>query len=349
MTLHTNKFDRNFKAIILLSLLVVLLYFAGHIFFPIFFAAFVALGLSSIANRLDKFGLNRFVSAFLITLFLSLIFVAVILFLTIEGYQITSELNSMSGSKTMDMMGSLIENLRYKLGLSGPAMQEPINSISESILSSSGKIIRSLFSGVQSTVVFFSLVPIYIFFMLSYRTVFSKFLNRALKADNLADGQKVVEELIEMLRRYVNGLFIVIVIVAILNSVGLYFIGIGHPIFFGTATAILMVIPYIGVLIGSIVPAAIAFITLGSIWYPVAVLSLYTFVQFLEANYITPAIVGTSINLNPLAIIIGMVILGALGGVLAMIIAVPIIATIRILLNHSSDFSAFAILFEQEE
>ena len=150
-----------------------------------------------------------------------------------------------------------------------------------------------------------------------------------------------------MLRKYVNGLFIVIVIVAVLNTIGLLLIGVDHPVFFGTATALLMVIPYIGVFIGSIVPAAIALITMDSIWYPVAVIGMYAFVQFLEGNYITPTIVGSSVNLNPLAIIIGMVVLGTVGGIIALIIAVPLIATAKILLHHSS-YSSFAILFENE-
>lgn len=118
-------------------------------------------------------------------------------------------------------------------------------------------------------------------------------------------------------------------------------------IYFGTATALLMVIPYIGVLIGSIVPAAIAFITMDSIWYPVAILGMYVVIQFVEGNYITPAIIGTSVNLNPLAIIIGMVVLGAVGGIVALVIAVPVIATVKILLKHSKEFKSFAILFEQ--
>jgi predicted PurR-regulated permease PerM len=53
------------------------------------------------------------------------------------------------------------------------------------------------------------------------------------------------------------------------------------------------------------------------------------------------------VNLNPLAIIIGMVVLGTVGGIVALIIAVPLIATAKILLHHSS-YHSFAILFENE-
>lgn len=344
---NTNTIDHWSKVAILLTLILVLFYFGSHILFPILFAAFIALALSGLAGRMDKWGINRFISAFLLTAMISAVFVAIVIYLSYEGVRITDEIGSLSGRKTMDVMVSLFDMVSRKLELTGTGMEDPISSFTGTVLSSSGKILSTLVKGVQSTVVFFSLVPIYIFFLLAYRNVFVRFLEAYLGASKEQAGKNVVSEIMTMLKKYVGGLGIVILIVAVLNSVGLYIIGLEHAVFFGTATALLMVIPYIGSIIGSVVPAAIAFITMDSFWYPVAILGMYVIVQFVEGNYITPAIVGTSLNLNPLAIIIGMVILGAVGGIVALVIAVPVIATIKILLKHSKEFSSFAILFEQ--
>lgn len=344
---NTNTVDHWSKVGIILALILLLFYFGGNILFPILFAAFISLALSSFASRMDGWGINRFISAFLLTGFISAVFVGVVIYLSYEGVRITDEISKLSGKKTLDTMVSLFEMVNRKLNVSATGMDDPISSFTGTVLSSSGKILSTLMKGFQSTVVFFSLVPIYIFFMLAYRPVFVRFLEEALGASKEQEGKDVVSQIIHMLKKYVGGLGIVILIVAVLNSIGLYVIGLDHAVFFGTSTALLMVIPYIGVIIGSIVPAAIAFITMDSYWYPVAILGMYVVVQFVEGNYITPAIVGTSLNLNPLAIIIGMVILGAVGGIVALIIAVPLIATIKIFLKHSKEFHSVAILFEQ--
>lgn len=343
---ETNTIDRWTKSALFLTLILLLFYFGGHILFPVLFAGFIALALSGIARRMDNWGINRFLSAFLLTLILSVIFMGIIAFLSLEGVRVADEIRAMSGSKTIDTVVSIFEMAKDKLELSS-SVEDPISNWTGSILSSSGEVISAVIGGLQSTVIFFSLVPIYIFFMLAYRKVFARFLEAATVNKTEDTGKKIMEEITDMLRKYVNGLFIVILIVAALNTIGLWIIGVDHPLFFGTATALLMIIPYIGVFIGSIVPAAIALITLDSIWYPIAVISMYAFIQFIEGNYITPTIVGSSVNLNPLAIIIGMVVLGTVGGIVALIIAVPLIATAKILLHHSS-YRSFAILFENE-
>lgn len=347
--MRNNTIDHWSKVALLLALILLLFYFGSHILFPILFSAFIALALSGMAGKMDKWGVNRFISAFLLTMMLSVVFIGIVMYLSFEGVRITDEISKLSGKKTLDAMVSLFEMVGHKMELSGTGIDDPISSFTGTVLSSSGKILSTLIKGLQSTVVFFSLVPIYIFFMLAYRSVFVKFLESYLGASKEQEGKNVVGDIITMLKKYVSGLGIVILIVAVLNSIGLLIIGLDHAVFFGTATALLMVIPYIGVLIGSIVPAAIAFITMDSIWYPVAILGMYVVIQFVEGNYITPAVVGTSVNLNPLAIIIGMVVLGAVGGIVALVIAVPVIATVKILLKHSKEFSSFAILFEQTE
>jgi predicted PurR-regulated permease PerM len=257
----TNTIDRWTKSALFVALILLLFYFGGNILFPILFAGFIALALSGFARKMDKWGVNRFISAFLLTVLLSSVFIGIIAFLSMEGVHVADEIKAMSGSKTLDTAVSIFEMAKEKLELSSSA-EDPISSWTGSLISSSGEVISTLIGGLQSTVVFFSLVPIYIFFILAYRKVFTRFLEASSVNKTEETGKKIVEEISDMLRKYVNGLFIVILIVAVLNTVGLWIIGVDHPLFFGTATALLMIIPYIGVFIGSVVPAAIALITL---------------------------------------------------------------------------------------
>jgi predicted PurR-regulated permease PerM len=83
-------------------------------------------------------------------------------------------------------------------------------------------------------------------------------------------------------------------------------------------------------------------------WYALIILAMYGLIQVVEGNYITPAIIGGSLNLNPLVIIIGLILLGLIGGTFGLVLAVPIIATIKIALRHSKRYRHIALLFENE-
>lgn len=336
--------DRIFKSSILVALLVLVIYLAGNIIFPVMLSVFIVLALKDVMNWFDSKKVPVTISALLVTVGLSVVFLGVIWLLVIEGYQLTTDIQGVSGSATLDSLEHLLNLAQEKFNLTEENVESPIKSAASTIFSFSGQVLSAVFYGLQSALVFLSLIPLYVFFMLTFRKQANKFLKLQFDVVREQHFRKMIDDVSMMLRRYLGGLFIVISIVGTLNSIGLSVIGLKHAVFLGYATALLMIIPYIGVIVGSIIPAVLALITLDSPWYALIVLGMYVVIQFAEGNYITPKIVGGSVNLNPLSIIIGMVILGMIGGTLALVLAVPIIATIRILLASSKLYKHYAVL-----
>src|SRR5690606_24897768 len=115
-------------------------------------------------------------------------------------------------------------------------------------------------------------------------------------------------------------------IVAVLNTAGLMVMGIQFAWFFGILASLLMLIPYIGIAIGSIIPALFAIATKDNIWYSLGVIIWFQVVQFLEANVITPNIVGSKVSINPLMAIVGLLLGGMLFGLAGLILALPMVA-----------------------
>jgi predicted PurR-regulated permease PerM len=128
--------------------------------------------------------------------------------------------------------------------------------------------------------------------------------------------------------------------------VGLLILGIDHAIFFGILSGILTIIPYIGIFIGATLPALFALLTKDSVWYPIGVVAIFSFVQFLEGNFITPRITGSKVSINALAAIIALLIGGKILGIAGIILAIPIMGIIRVLLTHSVHLKSFVILLE---
>lgn len=77
---------------------------------------------------------------------------------------------------------------------------------------------------------------------------------------------------------------------------------ISNPFFYGFFVALLL-IPYIGVIIGSLVPTNIALTTKNQAWYALGVIAIFGFIQFLEGNFITPKITGSKVSVNAFVVI----------------------------------------------
>jgi predicted PurR-regulated permease PerM len=87
-----------------------------------------------------------------------------------------------------------------------------------------------------------------------------------------------------------------------------------------------------------------ALITKDSVWYAIGVIIVFTVVQFLEGNFITPRITGSKVSINALAAIIALLIGGKILGIAGMILAVPAIGIVKIILSYSTYLKPFVIL-----
>jgi predicted PurR-regulated permease PerM len=126
----------------------------------------------------------------------------------------------------------------------------------------------------------------------------------------------------------------------------LLLLGIDHAIFFGILSGILTIIPYIGIFIGALFPVIMALLTKDSMWYPAGVVIIFTIVQFIEGNFITPRITGSRVSINALAAIVALLIGGKILGIAGMILAVPALGIIKIILSHTTHLKHFVILIE---
>lgn len=185
-------------------------------------------------------------------------------------------------------------------------------------------------------------IPIYMFLLLIYRDKIKLFFLSMIPNDN--DELVWKKDIENVTQGYITGLMLVILIVAALNTMGLLFLGIKHAIFFGILSGVLTIIPYVGIFIGALLPFLMALITKDSIWYAVGVVIVFTVVQFLEGNFITPRITGSKVSINALAAIIALLLGGKILGIAGMILAVPAIGVLKIAVAYSTRLKPFVIL-----
>jgi putative heme transporter len=340
MTANKNSFNRldyTYKVLMVIALIIVGTILARDIVIPIMIAGILTIVLMPLVKKLE-----RKISS---TLAITIVLMSTLILFVMAGILIVNQLASLVNdlpdleTKFNSWVDQISDSLRNELGMT---VKEQ-NQLLKNSLTSLSKYATSLLSATTYLISLLVQIPIYILLFLIYRDRFTAFFTSLLSDQEELAWKKEVENVVQ---GYISGLLLVTIIVAILNSAGLLILGIDHAIFFGILSGILTIIPYVGIFIGASLPVVMALLTKDSLWYPAGVVIIFSLVQFLEGNFITPNITGSKVSINALAAIIALLIGGKILGIAGMILAVPALGIVKIMLSRSTHLKHFVILIE---
>lgn len=343
-TLNLQKIS---SALIIIGVFIYVSIVAKSIIIPFIFAGLFAFLLKPICDKLEHLIPNREIaSAFSFIVVLLPLFVLVALF-SVQFFSVFENLPAIG--KTLEQgFNFLFSWFNEKIDFTNSSSQEwieenssnwinaPINFISQSISSST-----SFFANTM-------LCLLYTYFLLLYRSSFKKFIVFQFHEDKRNKVNKTFAIIQKVIQQYLYGMGVVILVLGFANSLGLFLIGIDYAIFWGFLAAFLAIIPYLGTLVGGFLPFLFALMTTGNFIQPALVVILFTVVQALEGNIITPKIVGSSVKINPLAAILSLVIGGFLWGIAGLILALPTIAVIRIIMSQIDYLKPVSVLLSDD-
>ena len=151
--------------------------------------------------------------------------------------------------------------------------------------------------------------------------LWNKFLYLIMPKHNTSVNN-TLHEVNGVLSRFVRGVLLDALCVAVLSSIGLSIMGLQFSVFIGIFAGVSNVIPYFGPLMG-MVPAFIVGMFTENFWTGVIAVVVLLFVQQIDSNLIYPRVVGSSTGLKPLFVLLAVTVGGFYGGILGMILAVP--------------------------
>ncbi|WP_229215101.1 AI-2E family transporter [Dyadobacter bucti] len=322
---------------------VYILFVLRETIIPLAFSVLLAILLHPVCTWLERHRVPRIGAILLSILALFVVLVVLIYVVSIQIGSFAEELPRITEKAETILDQTLTMGERY-LNISrsqqvSEAKKYMINALSEGRAVLLNTLVTT--TGAIST---FILIPLYIFFLLLYRHFFRRFIHKAFKSVPNDQLNLLLKKIYEVIKSYLSGLFLVILIVGVLNSIGLLILGIPHAIFFGFLAGFLILIPYIGILIGSVLPALLSVVTMDSPWYAVGVIGVMSFVQFLEGNFITPNIVGSKVSVNPLAAIVALFLGGQLWGLAGLILALPVTAILKVIFDAIPSLEPFGFL-----
>jgi predicted PurR-regulated permease PerM len=340
---------KNLKALliiaVLLLLLITLLIYGRPIITPLVFAFFFTLMLAPICGWLES---KKIGSIFSITLCFLMVLIPIGLvasFFSVQLYDIIQTLPSIR----QDLESGLTQALGWVQQRFGVTEAESQEWLRQNVSKSVDNVLNFLGSGLSSSGAVLSnfvLIFVYTALFLYYRRAFRQFFIMQFEKSRQRRIEEIIHKVQNIVKSYFFGLLLVILILGILNTLGLWLIGIQYAPLWGSLAAMLAIIPYIGTTLGGTLPFLYALVTTGTFWQPAAVVILYFGIQQLEGNFITPKVVGSTIKLNPLVVIFSMFLGGFLWGIPGLILTLPTVAIIRILFSVNRPLKPVAYLMD---
>lgn len=222
---------------------------------------------------------------------------------------------------------SLPESVRQGIEKSLDRLENFVTDGVGNIMASLGTTVNQLFLIV--------IVPFLAFYMLKDVDVIEKTLITLLPVRRRKKVLHLFRDVDDALGNYIRGQLLVCGVVGLMAYIGYLIIELPYAMLLAAVVGIFNVIPYLGPFFG-VIPAIFVALTVSKEMV-LAVIIVNLVIQVLEGNVLSPQIVGRSLHLHPLFIIFALLVGGELGGILGLILAVPLFAVGKVVLEHVVD------------
>jgi len=351
------------------------LYLAQSLIIPILFSGFIALLLSPLVKLLKTFYIPRTVSSFLLLAML----VAPFTFLASElvepaqkwaqllpkiSVELNQKINTLSDEFSSQKQKALTEaaakNEEQQIfsffGLfssNKPAPQKPVQQNDNAVekhLKQGG--IELMIAGLSSAPILlaqcFGCLILILFLLIYGPSVFI-----AIKSfPHIADKKKldaIVYEVQKVLSKYITTISVINFFLGASTALAFSLLGLDDPILWGALVGLLNFVPYIGSVISLVILTLVGSVQFGFTLLAIVPAGVFLCLNVLESQFITPMVLGTKMQLNPLVVILWLFFLGWLWGIVGVLLAVPILVSIKLTLEQLNVLTHWLSFIEAKE
>jgi predicted PurR-regulated permease PerM len=333
----------------LIAVLAVL-YFAAEIVLPVVLAIILKLLLQPLVRVLDRVGVPRGIGAVL---------AIAVLVISIAG--VASGIAG-PGVSWAGKLPSAIPEVQQKLAF----LQRPLNTVQwvvqqiQGIISGSGggvalpqapaarlNLLGVLFSGTAAFATGLFTMLLVLFYLLASGDIFLRRIVEILPT--FGDKRQAVETSLHIQR----DVSVYLVTVTLINiTVGLcafgimWGCGVANPLLWGVVALVLNYVPIIGAVVGTIIFLMASVLSLGVTLWALLPVGLYVCVHVIEGEFVTPLLVARRFTINPVAVILALIFWYWMWGAVGVILAVPMLAIVKIVCDDLRPLRAFGHLLE---
>ncbi len=307
-----------------------ILFYTRSIVLPLVFALLFDFLLAPLVTLLNKYHIPAPLSALLIILIL-LVIIGIGCFGLIDP-----ALSWIAkGQEIVDILNKkVVELQQFFIGSEHPLIQtdQKIHAV-DSISTKAIEVVSSIFITTESFLISIGITIFLLYFLLiSENFLFHKIV-RSTERENKKDVVIIFSKVKHSIWRYLFARTMINIGLGFATAILLYLVGMPNPILWGTMVAILEYIPVVGALASVIVIFAAAIFTFVSFWYAFFIVFLFSVIVAIEANVITPIVIGKTVMLTPIIVFLSIMFWGFIWGVPGIFIAIPITVIIKIILE----------------
>ncbi len=342
-----------FYARLALTLLAVVLIFlilraASSLFIPLVFALLISILLFPLTKFFEtKVHMGRASAAVLSVSLFVLVMMGFVYFLTVQIIGFSSDFPLLK-KRFQKMFDNLQNWMSYKFHITGNQQAEYMNKSVNSMLESAAHSVSNVFLSITGVLLLIVFVVIFTFFMLYHRKLLMRFVLHLFSVPNRSKVSEVVHETKTMINAYVLGLVTEMVFISIVTSAMLAIMGVQYALLLGVMTALLNVIPYLGIYTSIVICMLVTFAN-SSANMALEVGVGMMIIHILDANVLFPRIVGGRVKMNPFITIIAVIVGEFLWGIPGMFLFVPIIGIVKLVCERVEELHAWALLIGVED
>ncbi|HTB32653.1 MAG TPA: AI-2E family transporter [Bacteroidia bacterium] len=317
------------------------MYIGQEIILPLVFAALIAILLNPVVNFLMKKKIGKIFSISIVVV-LATVAVMGILYLISSQITVFRETFPQLKNKVTSINNNFIDWVSVNFRI-------PRTDIISWIKNSENGIMHNFSIGenlfiLGKFMVDSVILPIYAFLILYYKPLILDFILKLFRKQHHATVTEVLISTKKIIQSYLVGVFIEMLIIAILNTASLLLLGIDYAIILGILGAIINIIPYLGGIIAMLIPMIIACVTKDSISYTIYIFIIFTLISFIDNHYIKPYIVASRIKINALVALIVIFIGDAVWGIPGMFLSIPLTAMAKVIFDHIESLKPFGFI-----
>jgi predicted PurR-regulated permease PerM len=330
--------ERINKILLFVILTSIVLYFGRGFFVLISFAGLLAMLMTPVSNRLENHGVSRVISSLISVMIIVVIFSVVILLLAAQIGNIGKELPLIL-LRYEEIKLDLQRWVNDSLGVSSQQLRVHASEVFNNAGSFLTNFIKNTIAFIGSLFV----VLVFIFLFLMQRTKYEKFVLMLYKEEKRNKAKDMIDRISQVAQQYLTGRLVAACIMGILFLIGFLIVGLKNSVILALIVAIMTIIPYVGALIGGLVPLFISMIDGSlnqSIWVVIIILAINTIDHYI----IEPYVVGGSVNISPFFTIFVLILGGLILGIPGIILFLPLSGIIKIVFENVEGLQPYASL-----
>lgn len=306
---------------------------------PFFVSILIAYLLDPITNRLESYGVKRYLTVLIIvSLFFTILSLLLFILTPLFFAQIEQFIHSIPRYESFVIrkfadLTELFPKLDKQIATQ---LNNQLSSHANQALRYTGIIIKEIFQSGLTILNLLALIfftPILVFYMLRDWPELKNHLKKLIPLKQKEIFAEQLNQIDKVLSAYIRGQLIVCLLLSIFYAITLYAIGLNYHLLIAIVSGLLNIIPFFGVVVGVIICAIVAFIQSSSIEYTFLVISIFTIGHLIEAYLIFPKLIGDKVGLHPLWIFFSLLAGSALFGFWGLLLAVPVAAIFGVLIK----------------